>query len=46
TFLILTAQLLKGITHSYELRFPQTQRRWKDPSKSFVTISGSTPKSS
>ncbi|WMV27269.1 hypothetical protein MTR67_020654, partial [Solanum verrucosum] len=46
TFLILTAQLPKGITHSYELGFPQTRRCWKDPSKRFATISGSTPNSS
>ncbi|WMV09657.1 hypothetical protein MTR67_003042 [Solanum verrucosum] len=42
TFLIPTAQLQKGITHSYELRIVQTQRRWKNHSKSFPTISGST----
>uniref|UniRef100_M1DKZ3 Secreted protein n=1 Tax=Solanum tuberosum TaxID=4113 RepID=M1DKZ3_SOLTU len=40
------AQLPKGITHSSELRIAQTWRRSKDHSKSFPTISGTTPKSS
>ncbi|WMV47910.1 hypothetical protein MTR67_041295, partial [Solanum verrucosum] len=40
TFLIQTAQLPKGITHSYELGIAQTQRRWKGYSKIFPTISG------
>ncbi|WMV29197.1 hypothetical protein MTR67_022582, partial [Solanum verrucosum] len=46
TFLIPTTQLPKGITHSYELGITQTQRRWKDHSKIFPTISESTPNSS
>ncbi|WMV45069.1 hypothetical protein MTR67_038454, partial [Solanum verrucosum] len=46
TFLNRTTQLPKGLTHSYELRIAQTWRRWKDHSKRFPTISGSTPKSS
>ncbi|WMV38384.1 hypothetical protein MTR67_031769 [Solanum verrucosum] len=35
-----------GISHSYELRITQTRRHWKDNSKIFPTISGSTPNSS
>ncbi|WMV26050.1 hypothetical protein MTR67_019435 [Solanum verrucosum] len=35
-----------GITHSYELRITKMQRRWKDYSKIFPTISGNTPNSS
>ncbi|WMV26526.1 hypothetical protein MTR67_019911, partial [Solanum verrucosum] len=46
TFLNPTTQLPKGITYSYEFEIAQTQRRWKDHSKSFPTISESTPKSS
>ncbi|WMV32034.1 hypothetical protein MTR67_025419, partial [Solanum verrucosum] len=38
--------LPKGITHSYEFGIAQTQRRWKDHSKSFPTISESTSNSS
>ncbi|WMV53804.1 hypothetical protein MTR67_047189, partial [Solanum verrucosum] len=40
-----TAQLPKGITHSYELRIEQTRWRWKDHSTNFATITGTTPKS-
>ncbi|WMV20065.1 hypothetical protein MTR67_013450, partial [Solanum verrucosum] len=39
-------ELLKGLSHSYELGIAQTWRRWKDHSKSFLTISRSTPNSS
>ncbi|WMV11882.1 hypothetical protein MTR67_005267, partial [Solanum verrucosum] len=46
TFLIPIAQLPKGITHSYKLGFAQTWRHCKNPSKSFATISSSTPNSS
>ncbi|WMV26483.1 hypothetical protein MTR67_019868, partial [Solanum verrucosum] len=46
TFLIPTAQLPKGITHSYELGIVQTRRRWKDNSKIFPNISGNTSNSS
>ncbi|WMV10073.1 hypothetical protein MTR67_003458, partial [Solanum verrucosum] len=46
TFLIPTAQFPKDITHSYELGIAQTQRRWKDHSKIFSTISENTSKSS
>ncbi|WMV09085.1 hypothetical protein MTR67_002470, partial [Solanum verrucosum] len=46
TFLNPTAQLPKGISHSYKLRIVQTWRRWKDHSKRFPTISRSTPNSS
>ncbi|WMV14140.1 hypothetical protein MTR67_007525, partial [Solanum verrucosum] len=46
TFLIPTAQLPKGITHSYELGIVQTQRHWKDHFKIFPTISVSTSNSS
>ncbi|WMV29379.1 hypothetical protein MTR67_022764 [Solanum verrucosum] len=35
-----------GISHSYELGIVQTRRRWKNNSKIFPTVSGSTPKSS
>ncbi|WMV54146.1 hypothetical protein MTR67_047531 [Solanum verrucosum] len=35
-----------GISHSYKLEIAQTQRRWKDNSKIFPTVSGSTPNSS
>ncbi|WMV10185.1 hypothetical protein MTR67_003570 [Solanum verrucosum] len=45
-FLNPTTLLPKGITYSYELGIAQTWRRWKDHSKIFPTISGSTPKSS
>ncbi|WMV28532.1 hypothetical protein MTR67_021917 [Solanum verrucosum] len=41
-----TAQLPKGITHSYELKIEQTQWRWKGHSKGFPNISGNTPNSS
>ncbi|WMV20285.1 hypothetical protein MTR67_013670, partial [Solanum verrucosum] len=40
-----TAQLPKGITHSYELGIKQTRRRWKDHSTSSANITGTTPKS-
>ncbi|WMV40837.1 hypothetical protein MTR67_034222, partial [Solanum verrucosum] len=40
------SQLLKGITYSYKFGIVQTWRRWKDNSKSFLTISGTTPNSS
>ncbi|WMV34225.1 hypothetical protein MTR67_027610 [Solanum verrucosum] len=43
-FLNPTVQLPKGITDSYKLGIVQTWRRWKDHSKSFRTISGTTPK--
>ncbi|WMV09231.1 hypothetical protein MTR67_002616 [Solanum verrucosum] len=33
-----------GISHSYKLGIAQTQRRWKDYSKIFSTISCNTPK--
>ncbi|WMV28488.1 hypothetical protein MTR67_021873, partial [Solanum verrucosum] len=46
TFLNPIAQLPKGITYSYELGIAQTWRRWKDHSKNFPTMSGSTPNSS
>ncbi|WMV29339.1 hypothetical protein MTR67_022724, partial [Solanum verrucosum] len=46
TFLNPTAQLPKGITYSYKLEIAQTQRRWKDHSKKFPTMSVSTPNSS
>ncbi|WMV40973.1 hypothetical protein MTR67_034358, partial [Solanum verrucosum] len=46
TFLNSIAQLPKGITYSYELEIAQTWWRWKDRSKRFPTISGSTPNSS
>ncbi|WMV32530.1 hypothetical protein MTR67_025915, partial [Solanum verrucosum] len=46
TFLNPTAQLPKGITYSYELGIAQNQRRWKDHSKKFPTISGTRPNSS
>ncbi|WMV37211.1 hypothetical protein MTR67_030596, partial [Solanum verrucosum] len=39
-----TAQLPKGITHSYELEIEQTRRRLKDHSKGFPNITGTTPK--
>ncbi|WMV46998.1 hypothetical protein MTR67_040383, partial [Solanum verrucosum] len=45
-FLILTTQLPKGITHSYDLGIVQTRRLWKYNSKTFPMVSGSTPKSS
>ncbi|WMV45250.1 hypothetical protein MTR67_038635, partial [Solanum verrucosum] len=45
-FLNPTAQLPKGITCSNELGIAQTWRRWKDHSKSFPTISGTTLNSS
>ncbi|WMV28979.1 hypothetical protein MTR67_022364, partial [Solanum verrucosum] len=45
-FLNPTTQLLKGIAYSYELEIAQTQRHWKNHSKSYPTISGSTPNSS
>ncbi|WMV18181.1 hypothetical protein MTR67_011566, partial [Solanum verrucosum] len=45
TFIIQTSQLPKGITYSYELGIAQTQWRWKDHSKIFSKISGSTPNS-
>ncbi|WMV54564.1 hypothetical protein MTR67_047949 [Solanum verrucosum] len=35
-----------GISPSYELEITQTQRRWKDCSKIFPTISRNTPNSS
>ncbi|WMV33239.1 hypothetical protein MTR67_026624 [Solanum verrucosum] len=35
-----------GITHSYQLRIAQTRQRWKEYSKIFPMISGSTPNSS
>ncbi|WMV37318.1 hypothetical protein MTR67_030703 [Solanum verrucosum] len=41
-----TAQLSKGITHSYELGIEQTRWRWKDSSKGFPNITGTTPRSS
>ncbi|WMV30939.1 hypothetical protein MTR67_024324, partial [Solanum verrucosum] len=41
-----TAQLSKGITHSYELGIEQTWRRWKDHSTKFSNITGTTPNSS
>ncbi|WMV07084.1 hypothetical protein MTR67_000492 [Solanum verrucosum] len=41
-----TAQLPKGITHSYELGIEQTRRRWKDHSKGFLNITITTHKSS
>ncbi|WMV54153.1 hypothetical protein MTR67_047538 [Solanum verrucosum] len=34
-----------GISHSYELGIAQTWRCWKDNSKIFPTVSGSTPNS-
>ncbi|WMV24156.1 hypothetical protein MTR67_017541, partial [Solanum verrucosum] len=40
-----TTQLPKGITHSYELGIVQNRRRWKDHSKGFANITGTTPKS-
>ncbi|WMV06670.1 hypothetical protein MTR67_000055, partial [Solanum verrucosum] len=46
TFLIQTIQFPKGISHSYKLGIAQTRGRWKDYSKSFPTISRSTPNSS
>ncbi|WMV33677.1 hypothetical protein MTR67_027062, partial [Solanum verrucosum] len=46
TFLIQTAQLPKGISHSYELGIAQTRRCWKDYSKIFPNISGNTHKPS
>ncbi|WMV57118.1 hypothetical protein MTR67_050503, partial [Solanum verrucosum] len=39
-----TAQLPKGITHSYKLRIEQNRRRWKDHSTSFATITVTIPK--
>ncbi|WMV32968.1 hypothetical protein MTR67_026353, partial [Solanum verrucosum] len=45
-FLNPTAQLPKGITYSYKLGIAQTRRRWKDHSKRFPKISGSTSNSS
>ncbi|WMV32657.1 hypothetical protein MTR67_026042, partial [Solanum verrucosum] len=45
TFLNLTAQLPKGITYSYELEITENWRRWKEHSKSFLTIPGTTPNS-
>ncbi|WMV18332.1 hypothetical protein MTR67_011717, partial [Solanum verrucosum] len=41
-----TAQLPKGITHSYKLEIEQTRRRWKDHSTNFANITGTTPNSS
>ena len=41
-----TAQLSKGISHSYELGIEQTQWRWKDRSTNFATITGIPPNSS
>ncbi|WMV24229.1 hypothetical protein MTR67_017614 [Solanum verrucosum] len=41
-----TAQLSKGITRSYELGIEQTRWRWKDRSKGFPNITGTTPRSS
>ncbi|WMV50393.1 hypothetical protein MTR67_043778, partial [Solanum verrucosum] len=41
-----TAQLPKGITHSYELRIAQTWRNWKDHSTSFANITENSPNSS
>ncbi|KAG5612063.1 hypothetical protein H5410_023344 [Solanum commersonii] len=41
-----TAQLSKGITRSYELGIEQTRWRWKDSSKGFPNITGTTPRSS
>ncbi|WMV09725.1 hypothetical protein MTR67_003110, partial [Solanum verrucosum] len=46
TFLIPTAQIPKGITHSYKLGIAKTQWCWKDYSKIFPTISGNTSNSS
>ncbi|WMV19056.1 hypothetical protein MTR67_012441, partial [Solanum verrucosum] len=46
TFLNPTSQLPKCITHSYELEFAQTRRRWKDHSNIFPTIVVITPNSS
>ncbi|WMV44618.1 hypothetical protein MTR67_038003, partial [Solanum verrucosum] len=40
-----TAQLPKGITHSYELGIEQTRWRWKDNSTSFENITRTTPNS-
>ncbi|WMV54171.1 hypothetical protein MTR67_047556 [Solanum verrucosum] len=45
-FLNPTTLLPKGITYSYELGIAQTWQRWKDNSKSFPTISLSTPNTS
>ncbi|WMV19548.1 hypothetical protein MTR67_012933, partial [Solanum verrucosum] len=45
-FLDQTAQLPKGISHSYELGIAQTWRRWKYYSTIFPMISGTTSKSS
>ncbi|WMV46108.1 hypothetical protein MTR67_039493, partial [Solanum verrucosum] len=41
-----TAQLSKGITRLYKLGIEQTWWRWKDRSKGFPNITGSTPGSS
>ncbi|WMV46784.1 hypothetical protein MTR67_040169, partial [Solanum verrucosum] len=41
-----TAQIPKGIAHSYKLGIEQTRRRWKDHSTSFPIITGTTPNSS
>ncbi|WMV28968.1 hypothetical protein MTR67_022353, partial [Solanum verrucosum] len=40
-----TAQLPKGITHSYEIGIEKTRWRWKDHSKIFPEITGNLPKS-
>ncbi|WMV14430.1 hypothetical protein MTR67_007815, partial [Solanum verrucosum] len=40
-----TAQLPKGINHSYELGIEQTRRHWKYHSKSFPDITGYSPNS-
>ncbi|WMV30099.1 hypothetical protein MTR67_023484 [Solanum verrucosum] len=41
-----TAQISKGITHSYELGIEQTRWRWKDRSKGFPNITVNAPGSS
>ncbi|WMV28752.1 hypothetical protein MTR67_022137, partial [Solanum verrucosum] len=38
-----TAQLPKGITHSYELGIEQAWRRWEDHPTNFAKITGTTP---